>query len=198
MSSSECLTSSMTGRVEGLAVLPAAPDDADPGPGQDADRVGMSASPRNCSLVDVGRPRVGHPTPVREVHQGGSEPFVARPPKHGLVAFPGLPGRGGRSGQGGEGVIGGKPFPAIADLGQQGGGPDHPRSWQFSEDVLVGVRVEELGDLLFDLDDLLVQRLDEADQADGDPAAGRALSTEQPGSGPGEATEQHLSGHAAV
>ena len=185
MSSRECLTSSMKCRIEWLAVLPAAPDDADPGPSQDANGMGMSASPRNCSLVDVGRPRVGRPAPVREVHQGGSEFLVARPSKHGLVAFPGLPGRRGRSSQGREGVIGGKPFPAIPDLGQQGGRPHHPRSWQCIEDVLVGMRVEELRDLLFDLDDLRIQRLDEADQAEGDPAAGRALSTEQPGSGAG-------------
>src|SRR3954452_11658467 len=73
MSSSESLASAMTGRVECLAVLPAAPDDPDPGAGEDTDRVGMAASSFDGTSADVGRPGVGHSTAVGEINDRGSE-----------------------------------------------------------------------------------------------------------------------------
>jgi len=113
--------------------------------------LGTSAASDGPS-IDLRRPGIGGTAAIGEVHHGGPELLVARPAEHGQLAFAGLPGRRGRSSQGREGVIGGKPFPAIPDLGQQGGRPHHPRSWQCIEDVLVGMRVEELRDLLFAVD----------------------------------------------
>src|SRR3954447_18901432 len=100
MSSSECSAASMACRVERLAVLPAAPDDADPGPGEDADGVRVPAASGDGATVDVGGPGVSGSAAVGEVHDCCSELLVAGPPEHGLLPLAGLPSRGRRSGQG--------------------------------------------------------------------------------------------------
>jgi hypothetical protein len=60
---------SMLPGVIGLAVGPGAPEDADPGPGQDADGVGVIASARSGAGVDVGGPRALVPGVVGEAGQ---------------------------------------------------------------------------------------------------------------------------------
>jgi len=101
MSSSDWLTSLVETGVERNAVLPAPPDDPDPGPGEDADGVRMAAASGDCTSVDVVSPGVGHPASVCEIHHRGSEFLVARPPEHDLFTFAGLPRRRRRAGQGG-------------------------------------------------------------------------------------------------
>jgi hypothetical protein len=90
MSSSDCLTSLVEAGVERNAVLPAPPDDPDPGPGEDADGVRMAAASGDRTSVDVVSPGVGHPAAVCEIHHCGSEFLVARPPEHDLFTFAGL------------------------------------------------------------------------------------------------------------
>ena len=128
MSSCGGLAAAVQGGVEGGAVLPAAPDDPDPGAGQDPDGVRMAAAAADRGGVDRGGPRVGHAAAVGEVHDGGAEFLAARPAEHRLAALAGLAGRRARPGQRGEGVIGGEPLPAVADLGEQGRGADRSRS----------------------------------------------------------------------
>ena len=101
MSSSDCLTSLVEAGVERNAVLPAPPDDPDPGPGEDADGVRMAAASGDRTSVDGVSPGVGHPAAVCEIHHCGSEFLVARPPEHDLFTFAGLPCRRRRPGQGG-------------------------------------------------------------------------------------------------
>ena len=76
--------------IEGCAVLPAAPDDPDPGAGEDPDGVRVTAAASGRRRVDGGGPGVGHAAAVSEVHDGGAEFLAARPPEHGLAALAGL------------------------------------------------------------------------------------------------------------
>src|SRR4051794_22882010 len=90
MSSSQLLTGAVECGVKGRAVLPAAPDDAEPGAGENADGVRMAAAAGDGSPIDVGRPRVGSAAAVGEVHHCGAQLLVTRPSEHGLFPFAGL------------------------------------------------------------------------------------------------------------
>src|SRR5579875_1870120 len=116
------------GGIVGGAVLPAAPDDAQPGPGQYPDGVRVAAAAADRGSVDGGCPGVRHAAAVGEVHDGGAEFLAARPAEHGLAAFAGLAGGGAGTGERGQRAVGGQPLPAIADLGEQGGGADGARA----------------------------------------------------------------------
>jgi hypothetical protein len=63
-----CLEGAMIGRVLGDSVLPAAPDDVEPGAGQDAHGVGMVVSTGSRAVVQVGRPCrcIGDPSKITE------------------------------------------------------------------------------------------------------------------------------------
>ena len=158
MSSSSELTGRMPAGVERHAILPAAPNDSDPGAGQDPDRVRMPAASVDGPSIHIGRPRVGRAAAVGEVHDGGPQLLVARPAEHGEFALSGLAGRWGCSGERSERVIGGETFAAVADLGEQAGRTDHPGPRQAGEDVPVGMGGEQHGHLLLDLRHLCVER----------------------------------------
>jgi hypothetical protein len=123
MSSRAGLAAAVEGGIEGYAVLPAAPDDAQPGAGQDPDGVRMPAAAGDGCGVDRGGPGVGHAAAVGEVHHRGAELFAAGPAEHGLGSLAGLAGRWAGSGQG---IIGGEPLPAVTDLRQEVRGADRP------------------------------------------------------------------------
>src|SRR5690242_5961300 len=115
MSSGGGVASAVEGGIEGGAVLPAAPDDPDPGAGQDPDGVRVPAAAAGGRCVDGGGPRVGHAAAVGEVHDGGAELLATRPAEHGLAALAGLARGRACPGERGEGVVGGEPLPAVAD-----------------------------------------------------------------------------------
>src|SRR6266513_1929698 len=98
MSSRAGLAAAVEGGIEGGAVLPAAPDDAQPGAGQDPDGVRMPATAGYGRGVDRGGPGVGHAAAVGEAHHRGAELFAAGPAEHGLAALAGLAGRWAGSG----------------------------------------------------------------------------------------------------
>src|SRR5258705_1881339 len=124
-------------RVVGDAVVPAAPDDADPGAGQYAYGVGMVVAASAGVGVDLGRPWVGVAAVVGECGDRDAEAFVAGPTEvHGPMPA-GLVGDGGGSGQGGDGVGAVIGLPAVAPLGEHLGGVDLTRPWQRREDRLV-------------------------------------------------------------
>jgi hypothetical protein len=54
----ESLIAAVAGRVIGGVVLPAAPDHSEPGPGQDAEGVGVAMAAGSGLLVEVGGPGV--------------------------------------------------------------------------------------------------------------------------------------------
>jgi len=87
MSSGELMASSVQGRIEGDAILPAAPDDPQPRTGQDPDCVWVAAAATDGSLVDIGGPRIDTATSVGKVHDGCSKLLVAGPAEHGLLTL---------------------------------------------------------------------------------------------------------------
>src|SRR3954452_18663982 len=99
MSSREWLTGSMKFWFEGDAVLPAAPDDADPGAGEYAHGMVVSAATLDRSSIYVGCPRVNGARSVGEVHHGEAQLLVARPAEHGQVSLPRLASRWRHTGQ---------------------------------------------------------------------------------------------------
>src|SRR5690242_21124388 len=130
MSSGGGLAAAGQGGIEGGTVLPAAPDDPQPGAGQDPDGVRMPAATPGRGGVDAGGPGVGHPAAVGEVHHGGAEFLAAGPAEYGLAALAGLAGRRAGPGERGQRVAGGEPLPAVPDLSQQARGADGPRTGQ--------------------------------------------------------------------
>src|SRR5690554_201670 len=161
--------------VVGEAVLPAVPDDVQPGAGEDADGVGVVVAAVACSVVEVGGPGVGVSGVGCEVGDGVAQLFVAGPSEADGAEFPGLAGGGCCAGQAGQRLRGGEPGAAVTDLAQQPGGADSARSGQAGEDVRVGVGVELVVDLLFERLDLLDQGAEQRDVAGGDVGLGGAV-----------------------
>ena len=150
--------------------------------------------------VDLGGPGAGVAGVVGDVDQSVAEFLVGGPAEadagHLAAGF----GDGRDSGQGGEGLLVGEPGAVVADLGEQGRGPDAMAgAGQAGEDVGVGVGVEAFDDLGPELAFLAVDSFDGAQQRqDGNGAALGLLGTD-PGRGrvvdPGE---QFLDGSAAA
>ena len=115
------LVAAVAGGVIGDVVLPAAPDHSEPGPGQDADGVGVAMATGSGLLVEVSRPGVVVAGVTGEVHDRGAQLLVTGKAEHDLLVLARLPGRWGRPGQGGQRLGVGEPGPAVADLGQQRG-----------------------------------------------------------------------------
>src|SRR5918992_2070591 len=135
----------VVGGVVGGFVVPAAPDHADPGAGQDADGVGVVFACPAGVVVELGGPWAGASAVVGERGDRLPESLVARPPKvHGLVLAGGLGDRSA-SGQRGDRVGGCVGLAAVAPLGEYLGGVDLTRPWQRREDLAVGVLVESGG-----------------------------------------------------
>src|SRR5215467_6430803 len=117
------------GWVVGGVVLPAAPDDADPGAGEDADGVGVVFAGGTGLVVDAGGPGAGVAAVVGVDGDGPAEPLVAGPAEvHGAV-LAGFPGDGGDPGEGGDGVGPVIGLAAVAPLGEHLGGADLTRPW---------------------------------------------------------------------
>ena len=112
--------------------MPAAPDHAEPGSGQDADRVGMVLAAGDGVVVDLRGPGVGSSGVAGEVADGVAELLVDRPAEADGLVLAGLAGRGCDAGQAGQGGSVGEPAADIADLGEESGGAygwDVPQKW---------------------------------------------------------------------
>src|SRR5918993_5294971 len=84
----ESLIAAVAGGVVGGVVLPAAPDHAEPGPGQDADGVGVAMATGSGLLVEVRGPGVVVAGVTGEVHNRGPELLVAGEAEHDLLCLP--------------------------------------------------------------------------------------------------------------
>ena len=129
--------------------------------------MGVVVSAGDRVAVELVGPRVGAAAVSGEVADGVAELFVGGPAEADAAVFAGLAGGGCDAGEAGEGFWGGEAGAAVTDLGEEPGGADGARAGQAGEDVLVGVQVELLADLLGQGADLL----DEAGQ-DGEQRTG--------------------------
>ena len=141
------LESSMIGGGVGDSVLPAVPDDVEPGSGEDADRMGVVVSAGDGTVVEVGGPRVGASAVAGEVGDRVAELLVCRPTESDVLDFAGLAGGGGDAGQAGQRFRGGETGSAVADFAEQAGRAERARARQRGEDVRVGVAGELFGDV---------------------------------------------------
>jgi hypothetical protein len=143
----DVLECAVFGGVVADAVLPAVPDDVQPGAGEDADGVGVVVTSVTGAVVQVGGPGVGQAGVGGEVGDGVAQLFVAGPAEPDDAALAGLSGRGCGAGQAGQRLGGRESGAAVADLGEQPGGADAAGAGQGREDVGVGVRGELVVDL---------------------------------------------------
>ena len=163
--------------VVGGLVLPAVPDDVQPGAGQDACGVGVVVAACSGSGVEVGGPGVGVSGVGGEVDHGVAQLFVTGPAESDGAQFAGLAGRGCYAGQAGQRFGGGELGAAVADLGQKPRGSDAAAAGQAGEDVGVCVCSELLVDLGRECLDLLDQGSQQGDVAGGDRGLADGVAT---------------------
>jgi hypothetical protein len=143
----EALECPVPGGVGGGLVLPAVPDDEQPGAGEDADGVGVVVAAGPGAVVEIGGPGAGAAGVAGEVGDGVAELLVTRPSEGDGADPAGLAGGGCGAGEAGQRFGGGEAGAAVADLSEQPGGTDGAGAGQRGEDVAVGVRGERDGDL---------------------------------------------------
>src|SRR5262249_31473258 len=125
-----------------------------------------------------------------EVADGVAEFLVAAPAERdGAVSTAGS-GGGGDAGEAGERFGVGEPVAAVADLGDEGGGADGGAAGQGTEDVGVGVGVEQFVEASLELVELGSQGAEGGDVGEGDGAAGVAIFAADAPSGGLEPGEQ--------
>src|ERR1700749_329633 len=100
----ECGGGAGRGGVVGDAVEPAAPYDADPGAGEDADGVGVVLAAGAGVAVNLGGPGAGVPAVVGEGGDRDPEALVAGPAEVDAAVLAGFLGDRGDSGEGSDGV----------------------------------------------------------------------------------------------
>ena len=140
--------------IVGLLVGPGAPEDPDPGAGQNTDGMGVIAAAAASPLVDVGGPGGGMARIVGEAGDGSPQAMIAGPAERHAPALARGPGDGADTGLGRKLILGLETLPHIAEFSQDLRGADPPGAWKGHDDLAVG----QLGDGLFDaarqLDDL--------------------------------------------
>src|SRR5580704_5298846 len=165
----------VAGWVVGGSVLPAVPDDVQPGAGEDADGVRVVVAAGDGLVVELGGPGAGAAGVAGEVGDGIAELLVAGPAEPDGADLAGLAGGRCRSSQAGQRFGGGEAGAAVADLGEQPGGADASGAGQAGEDVLVGVQGELLADLSGQGFDLLGEGDQHGQQRAGDVGFGGAV-----------------------
>jgi hypothetical protein len=142
----QCLEGAMFGGVVGGSVLPAVPDDVEPGAGEDADRVGVVVAAGDRAAIEVSGTGVGVSAVAGEVGDSVAELFVCGPTESDVFDFTGLASGGGDSGQACQRFRGGEPGAAVPNLGEQTGRAG-ARARQRGEDLRVRVAGELFGDI---------------------------------------------------
>ncbi len=186
------------GVVRGV-VLPAVPDDVEPGAGEDSHGVWVVVSTGDGAVVEVGGPDVSASRVAREVGDGVAQLFVAGSAKADGSDLSGLPGGGCDSGQAGQRFWSGEAGAAVADFGEESCGADAAGPGQAGEDMRVSVQ----GQLFVDLDrqgfDLLAQAGQHGQKCSGDMGFGGAVFADGAAWGGGETGVQYgWVGSAAV
>src|SRR5205807_4969166 len=150
--SGERLRGAMPANVVGSAILPAAPEDASPRAGENADRVLMPTAAGAGTLIHEGRPARGMTGVVGEGRQGAAQAFVAGPAEdHGLVLTGGM--RDGRQAAlGGELFVTGEARAIVAELSEDLRGIDGAATRQALHEAAIRMlsqrRLDGRGELL--------------------------------------------------
>src|ERR1044072_2122025 len=106
--------------VIGHSVLPATPENAQPGTPQGADRMRVVLAPVSCPPVDLFRPRMPVAGGVGEGGDGDPQPLVAGAPEGRGPALARLQGYRTHAGVGGKRRIARVAASSVAQLGDQG------------------------------------------------------------------------------
>src|SRR5680860_1417735 len=194
----ELAGAAVLGGVVGDASVPAAPDDSEPGSGEDAGGVLVGFAGGGVAVVDGGGPGAGSAAVGGEVDDGVAQFLVTGPAERHDVVAAGLSGGWCGAGEGGEGGFGGEPAAGVADLDQQLGGADLTAAGQRSEDVAVRVQRELFADLRLEQGDLFADRAQRLDVRHGGVGSGGGGVAGQPGGAGAETIQQHASGLAAA
>ena len=128
--------------IVGLMVGPGAPEDPDPGAGQNTDGMGVIAAATASPLVDVGGPGGGMARIVGEAGDGSPQAMIAGPAERHAPALARGPGDGADTGLGRKLILGLETLPHIAEFSQDLRGADPPGAWKGHDDLAVG----QLGD----------------------------------------------------
>jgi hypothetical protein len=158
----------MLGRIVGHGILPAVPDDEQPGTGEDAHGMRVVVAASEGLAIELGRPGVGASRVAGEVADGIAELLVGSPAEAHSPVFAGLPSAGRDASQAGQRLRRREAGTAVADLGQQASGADGASAGQAVEDVGVGVQGELLLDLLGEDPDLLNKGAQGSQESTGD------------------------------
>jgi hypothetical protein len=184
--------------VVGLAILPAPPDDAQPGAGQDADGVGVITPARAGAGVDAGGPRRGVPGVIGERRDDLAEAIVARPAKDHRPVLAGRTSDGDGPGFGGQLFRGGEAGAVIAELGEELGRIDLATPRQALDqraDRMVGQGRRDRRREWLDLGD---ERDQDGDQAADEFATGVALGVARPADRSAAQAAEEFGGGAAA
>lgn len=128
------------------SLLPALPNDVDPGPSEDPTgmRVGLVAGPG--VVIHLRRPGVRIAAVLREVDERVAELLVAGEPERDPPVLTRLAGGRGSAGKTGKRFGRRKPLTNVADLREQGRCPDLAGSRQAREDLPVRMMLELFSD----------------------------------------------------
>ena len=181
------------------AILPAAPEDAGPGAGEDADGVGMAAAAGAGALVDERRPPRGVPRVIRERGEGLAQAFVACPAEDDGPVLAGRVGDGREAGLGGELRVRGEARAIIAELREDLGGVDGTAAGQALEQRTIGMLRQRGGDGRGELLDVGDEGREDGDEGADDLAARLSFGLpDLTGRSPAEAGQQLRHGAPAT
>ena len=165
------LCGAVAGDVVGRAILPAAPEDAGPRAGEDADRVRMATASGPSALVDEGGPPGGVTRIVGEGGEGPAQALVTGPAEDDRVVLAGGLGDGGQAGLGGELVVGGEASAIVAELGQDLRGVDGATARQALHEPTIRMLRQRGGDGGGEVLDVRHERAEHGDDGPDDVAA---------------------------
>ena len=170
---------SVASGVVGDAVAPAAPEDAGPGAGEDADGVRVVAAAQAGAAVDVSGPRGLVTGVVREAGESAPQAFVAGITEGHAAVLAGFEGDRSDAGLGGELLVAGEAGAIVAEFGEYLCCVDATGAGEGHHDGAVTVLRDGMFDGGGELLDLSNEGLEYAHQRPDEQALGLALRIRQ-------------------
>src|SRR5258707_6031682 len=167
----ERLRGAMPADVVGCVIVRAAPEDAGPRAGEDADRVLMPTAAGPRALIHESRPGRGVPGVIGEGGDGAAQALVAGPAKDDGAVLAGGMRDGRQAGLGGELLVGGKPRAIVAELGEDLRGVDGAAAREALHEPAIGMLRERGLDSGGELLEVRHERGEDGDERADDLAA---------------------------